>query len=67
MKFLLTTVLTLGLFTLNGCGETSEPAPDPAAGSSPTTDLHGENDGHDHGKEAEKTEAAGEDHSGHDH
>lgn len=67
MKFLLTTVLTLCLCTFVGCRETSDPATDRSSGSTSTTDLHGENDGHDHGKEAEKTEAAGEDHSGHDH
>lgn len=65
MKLLLTTVLILGLLTFTGCNDTSEP--DPATGPAPTTDLHGENDGHDHGAEAGKSEAEGEDHSDHDH
>ncbi len=67
MKFSFTSALALCLFTFVGCGETPDPATDRSSGSSSTTDLHDENDGHDHGKEAEKPEAVGEDHSGHNH
>ncbi|BAM05411.1 hypothetical protein [Phycisphaera mikurensis] len=76
MKLFLTTALTLGLFALTGCGETPATAPDPLAGEAPAIDLHAEGDGHGHGSDEHDhegdahghgEEAAGDDHSDHEH
>lgn len=61
MKPLLTTVLTLALFAIGGCGDESSSGPE-----TPPIDAHSEHDGHNHAKDVKSDQADGEDHTGHD-